>query len=119
MNDEGADTICKIKDPYASIISPFGSQSHHLVQRFNRFVYNESLDRIFRIKSTQLTRIAGQCDTLAVGHAVDLEDGDATEGRGGLDGRPVLSRETCVGEVDTTGVQSNTDCLCAASAVEI
>ena len=91
MNDEEIDIIYKINDPYAGIISPFGCQSHQLVQRFNRFVYNESLDRIFRIKSTQLTRIAGQCNTLTVRDAVDLEDGDTTEGRGGLDGRPVLS----------------------------
>ena len=119
MNDEEIDTISKIRDPFVGFVSPFGSQSHKLVQRFNRFIYNESLDRILGIKSTQLTRIAGQCNALTMRNAVDLEDGDATKRRGGLDGRPVLSRKTCVGEVDTTGVQSNTDCLCAASSVEI
>ena len=81
---------------------PFGSYSHQLVQRFDRLVYNQSLDRILGIETTELPGISCQRNALTVHNTIDLEDGDATERRRGLDGRPIFP-EAGVGEIDASG----------------
>ena len=88
---------------------PFGSYSHQLVQRFDRLVYNQSLDRILGIETTELPGISCQRNALTVHNTIDLEDGDATERRRGLDGRPIFPGEAGVGEIDASGMQRNAD----------
>ena len=100
------------------LLVPFGSYSHQLVQRFDRLVYNQSLDRILGIETTELPGISRQRNALTVHNTIDLEDGDATERRRGLDGRPIFP-EAGVGEIDASGMQRNTDRFRSTSSIEI